>query len=75
MTDTGHDHALKMDRSVFEQCDLSELDDRKDVAYWRSQPAEDRFAALELLRQTFYNYDPATTRLSRFFEIVEPAQG
>jgi len=27
--------------------------------------------ASELMRQIIYGYDPATTRLQRFFEVVE----
>ena len=50
---------------------LKEADLGSDVAYWRSRPAEERFAAVEFLRQQFYDYDPATARVSRVLEIVE----
>ncbi|MEX2606978.1 MAG: hypothetical protein WD708_06500, partial [Kiritimatiellia bacterium] len=61
-----------MQKNVHSLSRLQELDDRDDVAYWRSQSPESRWEALELLRQTFYGYDPTTTRLSRFFEIIKP---
>jgi hypothetical protein len=32
---------------------------------------QERMAALELMRQILYGYDPATTRLQRVFEIAE----
>jgi hypothetical protein len=61
--------AARLDRSAFEIGSLA--DDREEVEYWRSKSPEERMEALELMRQIIYGYDPATTRLQRFFEIVE----
>jgi hypothetical protein len=61
--------ASRLDRSAFEIGSLT--DDREEVEYWRSKSPEERMEALELMRQIIYGYDPATTRLQRFFEIVE----
>jgi hypothetical protein len=42
-----------------------------DRTYWHSKTSAERLAALELLRQIHYGYDPATTRLQRVLTIVE----
>ena len=63
---------LTFQPGVMETSTLREMDDRADVAYWRARPPEERFAALEFLRQQFYDYDPSTARISGFFEIVKP---
>ncbi|MBE7544901.1 MAG: hypothetical protein M9913_00110 [Bryobacteraceae bacterium] len=42
-----------------------------DRQYWLSKTPEERFEALELLRQAVYGYDPATARLQRVLEIVK----
>jgi len=64
---------IRMNKTVMSRTTLSDLNDREDVAYWRTRPPEERMAALEHLRQIFYNYDPTTARLSGFLEIVEPS--
>ena len=38
--------------------------------YWRTKSIQERLAALELTRQIFYGYDPATARLQRVLEVV-----
>lgn len=38
--------------------------------YWHSRTPQERLWALELMRQRFYGYDPATTRIQRVLEIV-----
>ena len=43
----------------------------EDRAYWLQKTPTERLAALELLRQMNYGYDPATARLPRSFEILE----
>lgn len=42
-----------------------------DRQYWMSKTPEERFEALELLRQIAYGYDPATARLQRVFEVAK----
>jgi hypothetical protein len=60
----------RMDKTAFSVMSFAEAaeDDRK---FWQSKTPEERLAALELLRQIHYGYDPATTRLQRVLEIVE----
>ncbi|MGA2136208.1 MAG: hypothetical protein ABSH50_28285 [Bryobacteraceae bacterium] len=59
----------RLDRSKYE---VGSLDDEcPDKAYWQAKSPQERMAALELLRQIIYGYDPATTRLQRVFEVVE----
>ena len=60
---------LKMDKSVFSVADLS--DESDEASYWQTQMPTARLAALELMRQVMYGYDPSTARLERFFEVVE----
>jgi hypothetical protein len=59
----------KLDRSVLEAGHLtSKPNDRQ---YWLSKTPDERFEALEILRQIAYGYDPATERLQRVFEVVK----
>ncbi len=45
---------------------LSSLDEEGDEkAYWLARTPAKRLAAMELMRQILYGYDPATTRLQR----------
>jgi hypothetical protein len=59
----------KLDRGVLETAELtSKSNDRQ---YWLSKTPDERFEALEILRQIAYRYDPATERLQRVFEVVK----
>ena len=60
---------FKLDKSAISVVPLSEADDEK--AYWLSKTPHERLEALEFVRQVFYGYDPATTRLQRVFEVVK----
>jgi len=59
----------RLDKSAFSVVPLSEADD--DREYWLSKTPRERLEALEFVRQVFYAYDPATTRLQRVFEVVK----
>jgi hypothetical protein len=59
----------KMDKTVLTVASLGEEAD--DKAFWASKTPAERLAALELLRQIAYGYDPATARLQRVLEVVE----
>ena len=59
----------RLDRSAYEVVSLESASG--DAEYWRARTPEERMRALELLRQIFYGYDPATARLQRVFEIAE----
>ena len=60
----------RMDKTVFSVISLEEADD-DEAEFWLSKTPHERLEALEILRQIFYGYDPAATRLQRFFEIAE----
>jgi hypothetical protein len=62
-----------LDRSVVETAKLT--DKPNDRQYWLSKTPDERFEALEILRQIAYGYDPATERLQRVFEIIPLRQG
>lgn len=49
-------------------------DEPDDLNYWLDQPAEDRIAAVEHLRQQFFDYGEARQELRRLFEVTELAQ-
>ena len=59
----------RLDRGVLEVGSVK--DNPNDRQYWMSKTPEERFEALELLRQIAYGYDPATARLQRVLEVVE----
>jgi hypothetical protein len=59
----------RIDRSAFEIAKLT--DKPNDRQYWMSKTPEERFEALELLRQIPCGYDPATERLQRVLEVVK----
>jgi hypothetical protein len=43
-----------------------------DVAYWLSRPPEERFAAMQLLRENAYGKEAANAPLNReIFEVVQ----
>jgi hypothetical protein len=60
----------KIDRSAFSITTLQEQD-AEDKRYWLSKSPEERLAAMELMRQINYDYDPIADRVSRVLEIVE----
>jgi hypothetical protein len=41
-----------------------------DRDYWHSRTPQERLAALSLMNQKTYGYDPATVRMKRVIEIV-----
>ena len=63
----------KMDKSIVSVTDLNS-NDMEETEFWLNKPPEERFMALEILRQRFYNYEKAPKRLQRFFEVVEQTQ-
>jgi hypothetical protein len=63
----------KLDRGALTISSLTEPSDEK--AYWLARTPAERLAALEWMRQVIYGYDPLTTRLQRFFEVVERKSG
>jgi hypothetical protein len=62
--------SLKMDRTAFSVKTLAEAAE-EDRTYWWSKTLEERLAAIELMRQIHYGYDPATERLQRVLTIID----
>jgi len=60
---------LKVDRTAF--CVTSLNDENEEKNYWLSQTPEKRLMAIEINRQIIYDYDSATARLQRFFEVAQ----
>lgn len=64
---------MKMDKTYFA---VAALTDESDAAtYWQTQTPHARLAALELMRQVMYGYDPSTARLERLFEVAQLERG
>jgi hypothetical protein len=59
----------QMNKSAIEVTALSAQ--RHDRDYWLSRTVNERFEAIELMRQINYDYDPSAGRLQRVLEIVE----
>jgi hypothetical protein len=64
---------MTMDKRAFSGVSLHDAPD--EVSYWLSKTAYERLQAIELMRQVIYGYDPATTRLQRFFEVTQRKTG
>lgn len=62
---------FKLNKKAFSVASITEESDEKQ--FWLSRSPAERFEAAEYLRQIVYGYDPATTRLQRFFEVAEIA--
>ena len=58
---------LTLDRTKISITDLRESDERE---FWLSRSPVERLAALELLREIAYCYEPDSLRLQRVLEIV-----
>lgn len=61
--------ALSLDRSAFSVGRLQ--DDDSQIDYWLAQPAEQRLAALELLRKSFNPGAYASQQLRGFLEVTQ----
>ena len=59
---------MRMDKSHFSVVTTETPSDKR--AYWLTRPVHERLAALEMLRQIFYAYDPDTTRFQRVLEVT-----
>jgi hypothetical protein len=65
-----NENKFQVDRSSFSVTTLQKQD-KDDINYWKEKSPHERLTALEITRQVLYDYDPDTTRLQRFFEVVE----
>lgn len=62
---------FKMDKATVSVLSSFEEADAADKTYWHSKTPQERLAALELMRQINYGYDPITKRLQRVLEVAE----
>ena len=62
---------FKVDKGTLSVSSSFEEADEADKAYWHSKTPQERMAALELMRQINYGYDPTTERLQRVLEVAE----
>lgn len=58
----------RLDKTKVSISSLHEPSDEK--AYWAAKTPEERLAALEIMRQMVYGYDPETARMEKVLEIV-----
>lgn len=58
-----------MDKTALTVASLHGPSDENE--YWHQQTPEARLAALELMRQVMYGYDPSTERLQRLLTITQ----
>ena len=65
------DPSFKVDKEMFSVLSSFEEADEADKTYWQSKTPQERLAALELMRQINYGYNPVTDRLQRVLEVVE----
>ena len=65
-SDTTH---LKLDKTNLVISSLEEPTD--EIAFWSTKSPAERMAAIELMRQIIYGYDPTFTRLQRVLTIIQ----
>ena len=61
-----------MDKTAIKIMKLGEEKPKDDLDYWLSRPAEERIAAVEILRREYYG---SSARLQRISRIIKQAQG
>ncbi len=67
---SNHNYLHHMDMSAFEIGGLENAD-KNETHYWLRKNYQDRFTALEILRQRFFGYnDKNTPRIQRVLEIT-----
>ena len=59
---------VRMDKSLFSVVTTDTPSDAKE--YWQTKTVQERLAALELIRQIMYGYDPDTARVQRVLEVT-----
>jgi hypothetical protein len=59
----------KVDKKAFAVSSLDSPTGEKE--FWLNQTPYKRLAAIETMRQIVYGYNPLTTRLQRFFEVIK----
>ncbi len=64
--------SLHLDKSALTITDLSDESEEKE--YWRYRSPEERWQAIESMRQIIYGYDPFTSRLQRVLTVAQLSQ-
>ena len=62
---------LRIDKRTLSVSSSFEEADAADKTYWHSKTPQERLAALELMRQINYGYNPITERLQRVLEVAK----
>ncbi len=65
------DNAYRLDKTALSIIDFRDQDPLKTTRYWLSKTSQERWHAIEYLRQVAYGYDRTRAGLQRVFEIVE----
>lgn len=68
------EYLKKMNKTAVSIADL-DSSDLEETEFWLTKTPEERFIALEILRQRFFDYANTARGLQRFFEVVEQTQG
>lgn len=63
--------AYKLDKTALSVGNVHNQDPLQETRFWLSKPPQERWKAVEFLRQVAYAYDPATTRLQRVLTITQ----
>lgn len=58
-----------MDKTILSVASLTDPSDEK--IFWFSKSPHERLAAVEIMRQIIYGYNPLTTRIQRFLEVTQ----
>ncbi len=69
----SHRDPFRVDRTAFSVGDLHDPPD--DKAYWLARTPLERLEAIEVMRQTLYGYNPASTRLQRILTVAQLERG
>lgn len=59
----------KIDKSKISFSDLKDYND--EVQFWKSKSPQERFLAIELMREILYGKDATSARLQRILGIVD----
>jgi hypothetical protein len=64
-------NSYRLDKTAFSIIDFRDQDPLENTRYWLTKTPQERWDAIEYLRQVAYGYDPTRTRLQRVFEITQ----
>ena len=66
------ENLFQFDKSVISIVELGNEPD--DLDFWLERSVNERIAAIELMRQINYQYDPIADRIPRVLDIVEQSE-